>query len=377
VLLLSAGEGFFSFLDLGFKKTGDRWTMIDGGYTTAESGGARPGRRVSLEREDYLRLRAAVPAAAVVGAEVSHGAALVRTPLRTRTTCVSGATPEIAEIQVLRVARGRFFDAADERASRRVAVLGANLVPIFFGGSDPIGRTIEIENRPFRVIGVLERKGAQLVINNALHDDMVFVPLGAAQRAFDRGDEVNGLAANPRHLDQIEAMHQQIRAVLAPLHHVSPDDTEAVRVQSITEFTAGITSIAVGLRVLLGLVGAGTLALAGVGVANLMIALVARRRTELAVRRACGARRGDVMLQLVIETVVVVAAGGALGVLLGAGIALAIGMLPLPPMIPKPRVSPGVLVTTFAVLAATGVAAGIAPARLASRVDPGSALRVV
>jgi putative ABC transport system permease protein len=227
------------------------------------------------------------------------------------------------------------------------------------------------------VIGVLERKGPQLVMNNALHDDMVFVPLAAAQRAFDLGDRTHGLLANPRRRDAIDAMHAQIRAALWPAHHIRPDDDEAVKLQSVTEFTAGVTAIAVGLRVILGLVGAGTLALAGVGVANLMIALVSRRRMELAVRRACGARRADVVLQILIETVVVVVTGGAAGVLLGAGIATGIGALPLPPMIPVPRVSPVVVVTTFAVLAATGAAAGVAPARLASRVDPGVALRVV
>jgi putative ABC transport system permease protein len=376
VLLLSLGEGFFTFLDLGFKKTGDRYSFVDAGYTSSESGGARPGRRIWLEREDYERIRAAVPAAAAVAAEFSHGAASVRTPRRTRTTAVSGGTPELARIQVLRVARGRFYDEADDREARRVAVLGANLVPIFFGGADPLGRSLEIEGRPFRVIGVLEKKGAQLVMNNALHDDMVFVPLSAAQRAFGAGDRTHGLAADPRRRDLIDAMHGQIRAALFPRHHIRPDDTEAVRLQSITEFTAGSMAIAAGLRVILGLVGAGTLALAGVGVANLMIALVSRRRVELAVRRACGARTSDVVLQILLETVVVVLAGGALGALAGAGIAMAIELLPRPEMVPAPRVSPSVLVTTFGVLFATGVLAGVAPARLASRVDPGVALRV-
>jgi putative ABC transport system permease protein len=123
-------------------------------------------------------------------------------------------------------------------------------------------------------------------------------------------------------------------------------------------------------------VGAGTLALAGVGVANLMVALVHQRRGELAVRRACGARRGDVMLQLLLETVLVVLGGGALGVALGAGLALAVQLLPVPEMIPVPVISPRVLLATFGVLVATGLVAGVVPARVASRVDPAAALRV-
>jgi putative ABC transport system permease protein len=376
VLLLSLGAGFFQFLDLGFKKTGDRYSFVNGGYTTSEGGGARPGRRIELDYDDYLRVRASAPSAARVVGEVDHAAALVRTPRRTRTTSVAGATPEVAELSVLRVGRGRFFDGEDERAKRRVAVLGANLATIFYGDEDPLGRALEIEGKPFRVIGVLSRKGPQLVTNNALHDDMVFIPLAAAQRLFGMRDRVGGLLVDPHTKQDVAALHAELRAVLLPAHHVRADDTEAVQLQSITEFTATTMTIAAGLEVLLLCVGAGTLALAGVGVANLMVALVHQRRGELAVRRACGARRGDVMLQLLLETVLVVLGGGALGVALGAGLALAVRLLPVPEMIPVPVISPRVLLATFGVLVATGLVAGVVPARVASRVDPAAALRV-
>ena len=106
-----------------------------------------------------------------------------------------------------------------------------------------------------------------------------------------------------------------------------------------------------------------------------LIALVNARRLELATRRACGARRGDLTLQLLVETVVVVVAGGGLGAALGVAIALGLGALPLPEHFPAPEVSPAVVFTTFTVLVGTGLLAGVAPARLASRVDPAQALR--
>jgi ABC-type antimicrobial peptide transport system permease subunit len=116
--------------------------------------------------------------------------------------------------------------------------------------------------------------------------------------------------------------------------------------------------------------------MAGVGVANLMIAIGNERRTELAVRRACGARRGDLTLQLLVETSVVVLCGGLLGVAIAIGLVVGIGALPLPEMIPRPEISLSVLATTFGILVATGIVAGIVPARIASQVDPASALRV-
>ena len=116
--------------------------------------------------------------------------------------------------------------------------------------------------------------------------------------------------------------------------------------------------------------------MSGVSVANLMIAIVGSRRRELAMRRACGARRGDLLLQLMVETLVIVVLGGAVGVAVALLITTLLGLAPLPPAIPAPQVSANVLLTTFAVLTAVGLVAGIAPARIAARVDPSAALRV-
>lgn len=374
VLLLSLGAGFYDFLDLGFKKTGDRYTLILGAYTTAESGGARPGRRIVLDWEDYLRVRASAPSASHVAAELMAAVAL-RTPFRTRTGSISAATPDIRHIKVLEVERGRFYDDGDVRRGRAVAVLGANLPAIYFGDQDPLGRTISIGGRPFQVIGVLARKGDQLVVNNALHDDMAFVPLPAGRRALGSPVEVGAILVNPRARDDWKRVQAEARSVLHPRHHVAPGDDEAFWSVSIAEFSGPLIRIAVGLTLLLGAVGTVTLAIAAIGVANLMIALVNARRIELAVRRACGARRADLVVQLLIETGIVVGAGGALGIAAAVGLVLGIGALPLPESVPDPSLSPSVLVTTCAVLMATGLVAGVAPARLAARVDPATALR--
>jgi putative ABC transport system permease protein len=376
VFLLSIGAGFYSFLDTGFKKTGDRHTMIAGEYTTSQSRGARAGRRIVLRRQDIEPLRAGVPSAAVVAGEIVRGTVAVRSARRTRNTVVSAATASLPQIQELHVGRGRFFDDEDERDARPVAVLGANLERVFFGDEDALGRRLRIEGRPFRVIGVLRPKGQQLMVNWALHDDMVFVPLQTAKRVFGERDAVEYLYVKPHRLDDIEAMHAETRAVLAQRYHVSLYDEDAIRLQSVTEYTEPFRNIGVGLQILLGFIGTVALAMAGVGVANLMIAVVNERRMEFAVRRACGARRSDLLLQLLMETLVVVLAGGVAGVLIGVGLTSVIALLPLPEAVPTPRVAASVLLTTFLVLTGVGLIAGIVPARLAARVDPGTAMRV-
>lgn len=376
VFLLSSGAGFYGFIDTGFKKTGDRHTFVIGEYTTAATGGARQGRRIELTRRDLERLQAGVPSAQFIAGQVVHGIVAVRTPWRTRSAVVAAITPDLQYIQELHVARGRFVDAADDHASRPVAVLGASIATIFFPQTDALGSTVQIEGRPFQVIGILARKGQQLMVDWAPHDDMIFIPLRAARPVFGQGDGVDVAFIKPRRLDDIPAMHAEVRATLAPWHHVSMADHDAVNLISVTEWTEPFRNIGRGLEVLLGFIGTVALAMAGVGVANLMVALVNERRMELAVRRACGARRSDLLLQLLIETLVIVAAGGVLGIALGLGISFGIGLLPLPDMLPVPRLSLAVILTTFGVLFAVAVGAGILPARLAARVDPGAAMRV-
>jgi putative ABC transport system permease protein len=376
VFLVALGAGFYAFLDSGFKKTGDLHSVIAGQYTTSESGGARPGRRIVLERADVERVTGGVPSAAVVAAEAIRATVSVRSPARTRSTVVSAATAELRLIQQLRVARGRFFDASDDRALRPVAVIGASLAAIFFPHEDPLGRRLDVAGRAFEVIGVLQRKGPQLMVNWALHDDMIFLPLGAGLRLFGSRAEVDLIHAKPARLEDVPALHREVRAALAPWHHVEAGDAEAIRVDSVTEFTEPFRNIAAGLVLLLGLVGTVALSMAAVGVANLMLAIVNDRRMELAVRRACGARRSDLILQLLVETLAVVLAGGLIGVGVGVALAQGVALLPLPEELPAPQLSWSTVLTTAAVLGGVGLGAGVAPARLASQVDPAAAMRV-
>lgn len=376
VLLLSLGSGFHSFLDLGFKKTGDRYVVAWGRYTTTELGGARPGRPIRLDREDFERVRASVPSARWVAAEFQRGIVSARTPYRTRTAVLSAGTPELRHIKIHRVAQGRFYDERDDLEHRSVAVLGADLPAIYFEDGQALGRTIQIEGWPFEVIGVLRKKGSQFVTNNGLHDEMIFIPMGRAQRLFDMDDQVGSLLADAPRPEKASQVQAELRAALVAHHRIDPGDDEALGVMSLPELTASFLQISLGLNLLLGVVGTLMLAMAGVGVANLMIAVVHQRRVELAVRRACGARRGDLVLQLLLETLVVVFVGGALGVAAGAGLAWVISLLPLPDMLPVPRLSASVVVTSFSVLVLVGLVSGVAPARVASAVDPAAALRV-
>lgn len=375
VLLLALGSGFNAFLDLGVEKTGARFTEVIARFTTAEPGGVRAGRKIQLTTEDLARLEAGLPSAEAVAGE-SLRFVVAETVHKTRATALAMASPSVAQIRNHRVARGRFYDARDEAEARRVVVLGATLAPIFFGDMDPVGRTLQIEGVPFEVVGVLLEKGFQLMTNIDLHDRMLFVPLAAGRRALGAGRRIDRILLEPRRLDESHAMVAEARAVLWPRHYLAKDELDGVRFESIADIMGPTLLIGVGLQLLLGFIGTVTLAMAAIGVANLMIALVNERRRELAMRRACGARRSDLVLQLLVETVVVVVSGGSLGVATGAALIALLGLIPLGGF-PQPILQASVLATTFGVLVVVGLAAGVAPARLASRVDPSTALRAM
>jgi putative ABC transport system permease protein len=375
VLLLSFGVGFTQFLDLGVRKTGDRWTAVQGEYTSAELGGRRPGRRIQLTVDDLDRIRAGVPSARRAAAEILE-AANVETAHRTRATVVSAGSPEIRGIRNHRVGRGRYYDLSDERSARRTAVIGSELEGVLYADGDGLGRSLQIDGVPFQVVGVLAPKGPQLMTNMDLHDRMVFIPLGAGQRLFRDRKEVDHIYVEPRRIDEGRRMEGEIRAALWPLHHLHPDEGEAIHFDSVPAIMRPVRKVFVALQVLLGVVGTVTLAMSGASVANLMIAIVGGRRRELAMRWACGARRSDLLLQLMVETLVIVVLGGAVGVVVALGVTTLLANAPLPPELPTPQVSASVLLTTFAVLTAVGLIAGIAPARIAARVDPATALRV-
>ena len=375
ILLLSLGTGFARMLDVGTRKTGDRWIAVFPGYTTAETGGQRPGRRIRFQDEDYERLRAGAPSAAAVSAENQYFMSL-ETPRKTRASVVSAGMPELRYIQNHHIAGGRYLDETDEAHGRRVAVLGHELAEILYGDEDPLGQQLEMRGVPFRVVGILREKGFQFFTNSDIHDRMAFIPFSTGRRLMDEGDTVQTLYLNPWRIDEEEALQAEIKAILWPRHRVQDGDDEAIQTMSVPSVMTPMRNIFVALKIVLGAIGTITLAMVGVGVANLMLAIVNERRRELAMRRACGARRSDVVFQLLGETTVIVFAGGCVGVAVALVLIAVLQWLPLPPEIPKPTPSASVILTTFGVLVATGIGSGVLPARVASRIDPAAALRV-
>jgi putative ABC transport system permease protein len=269
------------------------------------------------------------------------------------------------------ISRGRCFSELEVEHSALVAVLGGDVREALFPRQDPIGKDITIEGLRYRVIGVLEKKGAQFGFSP---DNKVVVPYPLFERQFAFRAQRDGLhfSVVPRRTEDMDEVIEKVVAILRTRRHVpfdKPNDFAFVTPdQLISQFRA-ITGGITGAMVFVALI---SLVIGGVGVMNIMLVSVTQRTREIGVRRACGARRRDVVGQFLVEAATLSTIGGAVGVVLGLLISATVkATLPaLPTAIPIWSPAVGLLVS-----AGVGIFFGAYPAVKASRLDPIESLR--
>jgi putative ABC transport system permease protein len=382
VILYSYGDGFHVALQTAFRAVGQDLILMFGGQTSTQAGGERAGRKIRLELTDVDAIRDSVPMVAAVSPEVLVRGATVVRGYRTQAFHIRGVYPIYGKVRNMTMATGRWLAQDDQLQKQRVAVMGAEAAKKLFGEIPPEGEEVTISGLRFRIIGVLKTK-TQISNYNMPDNNCLFIPYETAAllRETRYPDYIVWMPANP--VFRAEAV-RQVREVLARTHNFSPHDERAVQITVFNEFMRIIDTMGVALRALLGFIGTLTLAIGGVGLANIMLVSVTQRTREIGVLKSLGATRRSILWQFLLEAMAIVTLGGLLGVLGGWAATATLQTLPLLGPLFKDTSGTGDIhleISRFAVLTSTllleivGLVAGLLPAVKAARLDPIEALR--
>lgn len=364
VAVLGIGEGARSSVETRIRSLGANLLTVRP-QSAAGSGGVRSGSVQTLTLEDAEALAKLDGVKAV--APENSGSAQLRYLENNKNASVVGVTGAYVDAKSLTVASGIAVGDLDVEQRSRIVVVGSNVAKELYGGASPLGSRLQINGIAFRVVGVLTEKGSGM----GSPDDSVYVPLSTHQKILFGQDHLSTISIQAESEDASAAVKSGAERLLRLRHGLRDDQADDFEVRSQTEMLETMNQVTGTFTALLGSVAAVSLLVGGIGIMNIMLVSVRERTREIGVRMAVGARRSDILLQFLFESVVVSLAGGALGVALGYGAATALASLGQWTTI----VPVYAMVLALGVSALIGIAFGVGPARSAARLDPVEALR--
>lgn len=377
VLLLSFGEGMKRSFHKGSRGMGEGIGVVWTGATTKAFMGLPSGRPIRFTEEDVNLLRVRVPEIQALSSEYSRRIGLTAGS-KTVNARVRGVDPEFGELRnLIPQAGGRFLNELDLKEKRRVVFLGEELARDLFGHEDVTGKTVLINQSTFLVVGVMQTK-IMMGMYSGPDKNQATIPATTFKSMFTDAKPGN-FVYRPVSLELGDQAKAEIYRVLGRKYHFDPEDTRALGIWD-TRANQRITgNIALGIQMFLGIIGALTLFVGGMGVANIMYAVVKERTREIGVKMALGAKVRQVMAPFVVEALLMTLIGGLLGTAVSLGLITLVAALPLQgealQFLGTPTFSPAIGAATAIVLGTIGTAAGYFPARRAASIHPAVSLR--
>lgn len=369
IAMVSIGQGASGQIQASIQSIGSNLITVSpgfgGGFSSARSG---RGSATTLTLDDALAIAEQVSFVAAVAPELSRNYQVVYKGLNTNTR-ITGTVDSYPEVRNIEMELGSFISERNVATLTKVAVLGPTTRDDLFGeGVNPIGQTVKIKRINFKIIGVTKSKGQSGFFNR---DDIIFVPLSVAQRQLAGDDYVTTISVKAAEEQAMTQVQDGITQLLLSRHNIANPQDADFSVLNQADLVQTATQVTNTFTILLASIAGISLLVGGIGIMNMMLTTVTERTREIGLRKAIGAKRKDISLQFLSESVMLTFIGGMVGVILGMAIAFGVSKFAGIPT----KVSLGSIVLAFGVSAAIGLIFGYYPARRAAKLNPIEALR--
>jgi putative ABC transport system permease protein len=371
IAMVSIGQGAQASVQAQIQGMGTNLLFISAGAQNVggvRGGAGDAGSNNPLTIDDLDAIKREVPSVAMVSPMVNARSQLVAGNQNWNTN-VQGVSEQLPGIRNWAIQSGDFFTDADVRTAARVIVLGQTVADNLFQGADPVGQTVRVLNLPFRVVGVMARKGQDPQGRD--QDDLAFAPYTSVQKKLLGNPRLQVAYVSAVSPDLTYTAQTQITDLLRQRHKLTPNEPDDFTVRNMSDVAEAANQTNSTMTILLGCIAGVSLLVGGIGIMNIMLVSVTERTREIGIRMAIGARSSAVRTQFLIESIVLSLTGGFIGIALGVIVSLAI-----PAFLSWPTlVSPASIIGSVIFSAAVGIFFGYYPARKAAALDPIEALR--
>ena len=374
-LLLAFGRGLHAQVLKSQKGLGDNIVIAWPSRTSKVWQGLPKGREINVTEDDIAMLRREVPDLKAISGEFQNNRVKMKAGRKVLVPQTHGISPEFGLIRnMIPEAGGRYVNDIDADDKRRVVFLGNKLATDLFGKENPVGKFVHLDGIPFLIVGVMEKKDQDSSYSGRDADKAV-IPASTFQTMYNKR-YVDDFVFQPTSADAVGKVKDGVVATLAHKYRFDPEDKEAVGMWDTVEGLKFLDTFFLAFRIFLGVVGALTLVVGGIGVSNIMNVVVEERTREIGIKMALGARRGYILRQFLFETLCLTAIGGALGFAIAWGICAVFPLFHFEEFVGTPVLSAQIAAITTGILGTIALVAGFFPARAAASLKPVEAMRM-